>query len=146
MLCWFSFDDLPCNHVSKPSSMAFALWRLFKRLYVLTHSKEKVAYDDLRPVSYSFDWREICGKLSAKGNAEGRIRAHVQEKLEKEHTKGIGGLSDQIKTRLGTADPLILLDIPVKALSRSIESESIYYMPEDIGGSHSAGGGGASSQ
>ena len=104
--------------------------RLFGRVYVLTWAKEKPTYERIysRFREYRLDgnldgiekWRKKC---------ENRIREKVLEELPNVF-RGQPERMAQIEQRISSADPLILIDVPVKGVSRSIAAESIWYIPE----------------
>jgi HD superfamily phosphohydrolase len=112
--------------------------KLFKRLYVLTFSKgpeEGTAFNHIYNRFYQYrldeklqemeDWRKQCENVIREkvlGNLHGALKGRANEEVT------------EIEKRITLADPLILLDVPVKAVSRGIEAESIWYVPEDIGG------------
>jgi hypothetical protein len=109
--------------------------RLFKRLYVLTHSKEQQAFDAIYQRFYQYrldgklkeleDWRVDCERA-----IRDKVLAALSDTLKGRSSED----AREIELRIKSADPLILIDVPVKAVTRSIESESIWYIPEDIGG------------
>jgi HD superfamily phosphohydrolase len=112
--------------------------KLFKRVYVLTHSRETEAYNRIygRFHTYRFE-----GKLKEleelRCNYECQIRNEVRAALETQRAVW-GSRVQDIQDRIEQADPLILLDVPIKAVSPSIAKEAIHYMAERISGSESA--------
>lgn len=110
--------------------------RLFKRLYVLTFSRAEVAYNQIYD---RFRTYRLEGKLNEierlRKECENRVKENVLGELDKVFGEGAAEAMGDIRSRIETADPLILLDVPVKAVSPSIEKEAIYYMPEQISGS-----------
>jgi hypothetical protein len=106
---------------------------LFKRLYVLTYSKEKEAYDRIyeRFRTYRLEGKlnEIEGlRVGCERLVRGKALGQLDEKLKDRSAEAVA----KIRSDIELADPLILVDIPVKAVSPSIEKESIYYVPESI--------------
>jgi hypothetical protein len=108
--------------------------KLFKRLYVLTSSREKHAYDQIYGRFHTYRLEGNLSKIEQlRKSCEDVLRTTVLEKVEENEMRHRPGVDwSAVKEQIASADPLILLDVPVKAVSRSIEKESIYFMPEDI--------------
>jgi HD superfamily phosphohydrolase len=108
---------------------------MFKRLYVLTYSREREAYDAIYNRFHTFRLAENLREIEhLRKNCEDLVESHVLESIDKQLQDQPSAELTDIRNQIVAADPLILLDVPVKVMSRSIERESIYYISEDIGG------------
>lgn len=107
--------------------------RLFKRVYVLTYQREKTEYDRIYDRFHTYRLEGNLREIERLREAcEHLVREQVLENADKKLIHLPNAVVAEFKDQVASADPLILLDVPVKAVSRTIERESIYFMPEDI--------------
>lgn len=109
--------------------------RLFKRIYALTYSREQSEYDQIYNRFHTYRMEERLADIEKlRKKCEDLVKERVLDKPDGMLAGRSTLEAEKIRSRIETADPLILLDIPIKAISRGIQKEPIYFMPEDTTG------------
>jgi hypothetical protein len=102
-----------------------------QRLYVLTWEKEKVAYE---AIYNRFQTYRMAGNLREIENlrihCENQIKDEIRQALTEEFKEKPEEIARVMKPILD-ADPLLLVDIPIKSVSTSIGTEHIWFISED---------------
>lgn len=111
--------------------------RIYKRVYALTWSREAEMYNQIYERFHTYRLDGMLNEIEAmRNNCETLVRAQLLSILDKELLKQPNDELKELRGRFETAEPLILLDVPVKAVSRGVEHDSIYYSQEEAGKAH----------
>jgi serine/threonine protein kinase len=113
--------------------------QIYRRLAVLSGVRKRAKYQTIYSRFRIYRLEENFRALEEQRQAwEGQVISLVSERLdERPQLIPIGHSKEQIIIDLKAVVPLILVDIPVKAISLSSEPTKLHYLMEDVAGVHS---------
>jgi HD superfamily phosphohydrolase/RIO-like serine/threonine protein kinase len=112
--------------------------KLYKRIAILSPSRNKVAYDSLYDTFRTYRLEKMIDKIEEqRSNCESRIISRISEVLQKDlRLVPPGATVESVLSELDGTKPLVLVDIPIKATSRMTSTKYLYFLREDVWGVH----------
>jgi hypothetical protein len=104
--------------------------KVYRRIAVMSHSRERAIYEGLYGAFSTYRHDGKLGDIEEqRRRCQQGILAMLAEKL------GVTA-ARELETRMVDDEPIVLLDIPLKALKRQWEKRPLWFVPEDSSGVH----------
>jgi HD superfamily phosphohydrolase/tRNA A-37 threonylcarbamoyl transferase component Bud32 len=114
---------------------------LYRRIAVLSRAREELRY---KQIYESFRTQRLRAELvsieSDRAKWQEKLLRAVEQRLhEQPRLLPEGESADGVMSNLRAIEPLVLVDVPVKATARSSQPEAFWYVSEDVAGVHARG-------